>query len=104
MEYTRQAVNNLVLITETNVQGKGINADFIYQIHQEHPREFLKNLQESQIPTAWEVMKPVFMWALTTWSVILSIIGLYMCNAFCTKRKQTNNRETCDIELNCNLD
>ena len=42
--YTSQAVNDLVLITETNLQGRGINADFIYQINQEHPREFLKKI------------------------------------------------------------
>ena len=77
-EYTRQVVNNLALLTETNLQGRGINADFLYQIHQEHLSEFLRALQESQIPTIYEILKSVFMWTANTWSVILSIAGLYM--------------------------
>ena len=93
-EYTRQVVNNLVLITETNLQGRGINPNFLHNIHQENRGNFLKRLRESQMPTTWEVVKSVLMWASNTWSVILSILGLYLLVSCLRKRKGNNKQGT----------
>ena len=99
-EYTRQIVNNLALLTETNLQGRGINADFLYQIHQGHSNEFMRILQESQMPTVYEIIKNVFMWTANTWSVVLSLTCLFMLFRCCkNRRNKEDNKKTVDIEM-----
>ena len=55
-ENIMHVINNLVLITETNLQGRGIDRGFQHNLHQEHPCEFLQKLRESQIPSTWDVV------------------------------------------------